>query len=195
MPRVCPEKEDVWKKGGNVQKTLQCVQDLISTFASKHLFGIQLQTLKNGGQVTPEKQGKKRGAWEPKQITAPQFKQMLTEFFTPWPSVSKQKGDKVEYSASGSPGKTVIKGAEQEWDIDRIIQNMGDVSEDCREAFAAACHFLLDCATFPVYLSEDETEHLYAALLQVPGTVYWGEGWVVLILYSWILSNLQTKES
>nr|DBA34506.1 TPA: hypothetical protein GDO54_002057 [Pyxicephalus adspersus] len=47
---------------------------------------------------------------------------------------------------------------------------MGDMSEDCREAFAAACHFLLDCATFPVYLSEEETEQLYSALFQVPGT-------------------------
>lgn len=172
MPRVCPEKGDVWKKGGSIQKTLHCIQDLIATFASKHLFGIQLQTQKNGTQVTPEKQEavKKRGAWETKQMTAPQFKQMLTEFFTPWPSVSKQKGDKVEFSPSGSPSRKINKGAAQEWDIDRIIQNMGDMSEDCREAFAAACQFLLDCATFPVYLSEDETEQLYSALCQVPGS-------------------------
>ncbi|XP_068126561.1 protein dopey-2 isoform X2 [Hyperolius riggenbachi] len=175
MPKVCPEKDDVWKKGGSVQKTLLCVQELIAHFASKHLFGIQLQSQKNGVQgldVTAEKQGsgKKRGAWEPKQMTAPQFKQMLTEFFTPWPSVSKQKSDKVVYSPSSSPSNKIHKGTDNGWDIDRFIQNMGDMSEDCREAFAAACHFLLDCATFPVYLSEEETEQMYSFLFQVPGS-------------------------
>ncbi|KAM9320852.1 protein DOP1B [Gastrophryne carolinensis] len=173
MPRVCPEKGDVWKKGGSVQKTLQSVQDLIASFASKHLFGIQLQNQKNGVQGTPEKQGstKKRGSWDAKQITGPQFKQMLTDFFTPWPSAPKKKSsDKGEFSPTSSPSKKANRTTEEERDIDRFMRNMGDLSEDCREAFAAACHFLLDCATFPVYLSEEETEHLYTAIFQVPGS-------------------------
>ena len=41
--------------------------------------------------------------------------------------------------------------------------------EGVREAFAAACHLLLDCATFPVYLSEEEMEQLCEVLFQPPG--------------------------
>ncbi|XP_066455082.1 protein dopey-2 isoform X2 [Eleutherodactylus coqui] len=171
MPKVCPEKGDVWKKGGSVQRTLHCMQDLVANFASKHLFGLQLQTQSDGisAQVR-EGPVKRKGHWEPKQITVPQFKQMLTDFFTPRPPVSKTKNDKIDYSPSRSPSKRVSRGSDEQWDIDRFIQNMGQMSEDCREAFAAACHFLLDCATFPVYLSEEEMEQLYASLFQVPGS-------------------------
>ncbi|XP_040279050.1 protein dopey-2 isoform X1 [Bufo bufo] len=165
VPKVCPEKGDVWKKGGSVQKTLRCVQDLVANFASKHLFGLQLQT-HNDGVSAQEKAGKRKGHWEPKQITVPQFKQMLTDFFTPRPPLSKQ----IEHSPSRIPSKRVNKGSDEEWDIGRFIQNMGQMSEDCQEAFAAACHFLLDCATFPVYLSEEEMEQLYSSLFQVPGS-------------------------
>ncbi|XP_077150008.1 protein DOP1B isoform X1 [Ranitomeya variabilis] len=168
MPKVCPEKDDVWKKGGSVQKTLHCIQDLVANFASRHLFGLQLS---NGiSSHNKEESVKRKGHWEPKPITAPQFKQMLTDFFTPRPPVPKLKSDKVEHSPSRSPNKRGNKGLDEEWDIDRYIQNMGQMSEDCREAFAAACHFLLDCATFPVYLSEEEMEQIYSSLVQVPGS-------------------------
>ncbi|XP_053561140.1 protein dopey-2 [Bombina bombina] len=177
MPRVCPEKGDVWKKGGSMQKTLHCIQELVANFASKHLFGIQIQPQNNGTsttvtELTAEKEEgpKKRGAWEAKQITAPQFKQMLTDFFTPRAPTLKQKSLRSAGSPSLSPSKAVNKGSEEEWDIDRFIKNMGNLTEECREAFAAACHFLLDCATFPVYLSEEETEQLYITLFHMPGS-------------------------
>ncbi|XP_053312756.1 protein dopey-2 isoform X2 [Spea bombifrons] len=178
VPRVSPEKGDVWKKGGNVQKTLQCIQELVATFASRQFFGIQLQEQNNGrsSQVSVAADGKdgstkKRGSWEPKQITVPQFKQMLTDFFTPRPPVTKQKNEKADFSPGLPHNKRInSKASDEEWDIDRFIQNMGRVTVDCREAFAAACHFLLDCATFPVYLSEEETDHLYSTLFQHPGS-------------------------
>ncbi|OCT93786.1 hypothetical protein XELAEV_18011457mg [Xenopus laevis] len=164
MPRVCPDKGDVWKKGGNMQMTLHCFQELVANFASKQLFRIQLEgegrnSPENGVITENDMNTKKRGSWEPKQITGPQFKQMLTDFFTPRAPVLKQ-----------SPNKTTNKGTEEEWDIERLLRNMGEINEDCREAFAAACHVLLDCATFPVYMSEEETEHLYSVLSQVPGS-------------------------
>ncbi|XP_063303507.1 protein dopey-2 [Pelobates fuscus] len=175
VPRVCPEKGDVWKKGGSVQKTLHCIQELIASFASKQLFGIHLQ---NNGQsssviaVPPEKEGnaRKRGSWETKQITVPQFKQMLTDFFTPRAPGTKHKSAKLDSSPGYTHSRKGTKSTEDEWDIDHFIQNMGEVTEDCREAFAAACHFLLDCATFPVYLSDEETEQLHSTLFQVPGS-------------------------
>uniref|UniRef100_A0A8C5MGB8 DOP1 leucine zipper like protein B n=1 Tax=Leptobrachium leishanense TaxID=445787 RepID=A0A8C5MGB8_9ANUR len=167
MPRVCPEKGDVWKKGGSVQKTLHCIQELVATFASKHLFGIQLQNNSQTSALnTTEESGKKKGPWEPKSITVPQFKQMLSDFFTPRPPTSKPKNER----SGSSPGKKGTRSSDEEWDIDHFIQNMGEVNEDCREAFAAACHFFLDCATFPVYLSDEETELVHSTLFQVPGS-------------------------
>ncbi|KAM8976987.1 protein DOP1B [Pelodytes ibericus] len=171
LPRVCPEKGDVWKRGGSVQKTLHCIQELVATFASKQLFGIQLKA-QNNGQSSPTTEGKetnerKRASWEPKQITVPQFKQMLTDFFTPRASTAKQKAG---YSPGFMHSKKGARGSDEEWDIDRFIQNMGEMTETCREAFAAACHFLLDCATFPVYLSDEETDQLYSTLFQVTGS-------------------------
>ncbi|KAE8621507.1 hypothetical protein XENTR_v10004856 [Xenopus tropicalis] len=168
MPRVCPDKGDVWKKGGSIQMTLHCFQEVVANFASKHLFRIQLEgegqnPPENGVMTDNETNTKKRGSWETKPITGPQFKQMLTDFFTPRAPGLKQKSEQ-------SPNKATNKGTDEEWDIERFLRNMGEMNEDCREAFAAACHVLLDCATFPVYMSEEETEHLYSVLSQVPGS-------------------------
>ena len=51
----------------------------------------------------------------------------------------------------------------------QVVLNLRGSREGVREAFAAACHLLLDCATFPVYLSEEETEQLCEVLFQPPG--------------------------
>lgn len=182
IPRVTPEKDDVWKKGGSMQKTLQCIQELVAKFASKYVFVVHLQDPSNGS-VLPvhsrqgEKKGnhyqaagnisKKRSSWDSKQITVPQFKQMLTDLFTVRGSSFKQKDldpPSPSEELGGERGKK-----EEEWDIDQVMLDLGDMREDCREAFAAMCYLLLDCTTFPVYLSEEETEELHLSLFQVPG--------------------------
>nr|XP_056714730.1 protein dopey-2 [Euleptes europaea] len=182
MPRVTPERDDVWKKGGSMQKTLYCVQELVAKFASKYVFGVHLQDSSNGSVSTEHTNGqekkenhyqltknsdKKRSSWDSKQITVPQFKQMLSGFFTVRGSPFKQK-----VLTSQSPSDDLDsqrRKEEEEWDIDQVMLDLGDTREDCREAFAAACYLLLDCTTFPVYLSEEETEQLYLSLFQVPG--------------------------
>uniref|UniRef100_A0A803TIJ6 DOP1 leucine zipper like protein B n=1 Tax=Anolis carolinensis TaxID=28377 RepID=A0A803TIJ6_ANOCA len=182
VPRIVPEKDDVWKKGGSMQKALHCIQELVAKFSSKYIFAIDLQYSSNGNiPAIPVRQeenkgrhrqssgnnGKKRRSWDSKQITVPQFKQMLSDLFTTRGSPFKQKGLDPPTLSDDHDRQRVKE--EEEWDIDQVMLDLGDIKEDCREAFAAVCHLLLDCTTFPVYLSEEETEQLYLSLFQVPG--------------------------
>uniref|UniRef100_A0A2K6FAM5 DOP1 leucine zipper like protein B n=1 Tax=Propithecus coquereli TaxID=379532 RepID=A0A2K6FAM5_PROCO len=179
VPRVSPERDDVWKKGGIMQRTFLCIQELIANFASKNIFGVQLMASgeerksevpagkrdKGGTQSLAVENSSRKNSWEAKPITVPQFKQMLSDLFTARGSPFKTKSSESPSSLPNSPGRK--KG--EEWDVDQVVIDLGGSGKDCREAFAAACHLLLDCATFPIYLSEEETEQLCETLFQLPG--------------------------
>ncbi|XP_074156698.1 protein DOP1B isoform X2 [Sminthopsis crassicaudata] len=182
IPRISPEKDDVWKRNGSMQKTLHYIQELVTTFTNKHIFGVQLPEPEEENQSTVtintsdkyevngtvvENSGKKRGSWETKTITVPQFKQMLSDLFTVRGAPTKQKIPRASFSSTHGIDKKKEK-EEEEWYIYKVIIDLGDLSKECQEAFAAACHFLLDCSTFPVYLSQEETEQLYITLFQTP---------------------------
>lgn len=98
-------------------------------------------------------------SWEAGQITMPQFKQKLTGFFT----AHKQKPS----SALSEEKKS--RGRGEDWGDDSMLRERAEFSEDCRQAFTTTCQLLLECTTFPVYLSEEETEALYAAIFQEVG--------------------------
>nr|XP_026654934.1 protein dopey-2 [Zonotrichia albicollis] len=176
LPTVTLGTDDVWKKGGSIQKTLRCTQELVAKFASKYIFGMQLQEMspegiaamnpsgkekKENGYRLPESGSKKKSPWDGKQITVPQVKQMLSELFSARGSPFRSKNSTALLSEHKKE-----KEEEEEWDLELVL---GPLRGDCREAFSAACHLLLDCTTFPVYLSEDEMEHLYLSLFQGPG--------------------------
>ncbi|XP_012882995.1 PREDICTED: protein dopey-2 [Dipodomys ordii] len=179
VPRVSPERDDVWKKGGVMQRTFLCIQQLIANFASRNIFAAPLTVSgeesrseepagrrdKGRAQSAVDDSFARKNSWETKPITVPQFKQMLSDLFTVRGSPFKTKNSESPSSVPSSPGGKV--GAE--WDVDQVVFELGGSKEDCREAFAAACHLLLDCATFPVYLSEEETEQLCDTLYQLPG--------------------------
>ncbi|XP_056367755.1 protein dopey-2 [Oenanthe melanoleuca] len=179
VPTVTLERDDVWKKGGSIQKTLYCIQELVAKFSSKYIFGVQLQEMspegiatinlsgkekKENGYRLPEGGNKKKSPWDAKQITVPQVKQMLSELFSARGSPFRSKNCPAllpEHSSAHKKDKE-----EEEWDLELVL---GPLRGDCKEAFSAACHLLLDCTTFPVYLSEEELEHLYLSLFQGPG--------------------------
>ncbi|XP_006981409.1 protein DOP1B isoform X2 [Peromyscus maniculatus bairdii] len=177
VPRVSADRDDIWKKDGSMQRTFLCIQELIANFASKNIFAASLAV--SGEESKPEEPpGKsskgqaqsvshsgRKGSWEPKPITVPQFKQMLSDLFTARGSPFKTKSSESPSSVPSSPRRK----AETEWDVNQVVMELVGPKEDCREAFAAACHLLLDCATFPVYLSEEETEQLCDVLFQTPG--------------------------
>uniref|UniRef100_A0A8C5KNX3 DOP1 leucine zipper like protein B n=1 Tax=Jaculus jaculus TaxID=51337 RepID=A0A8C5KNX3_JACJA len=176
VPRVSPERDDIWKKGGSMQRTFLYIQELIANFASKNILAVPPtapgeESKTSGKNGTGAVQGATAGhsgrknSWEAKPSTVPQFKQMLSDLFTVRGSPFKTKSSGSPSSGPSSPGRK----AETEWDVDQVVIDLGGSKEDCREAFAAACHLLLDCATFPVYLSEEETEELCETLFQLPG--------------------------
>ncbi|XP_071609571.1 protein DOP1B isoform X4 [Heliangelus exortis] len=181
VPAVILERDDVWKKGGSIQKTLYCMQELVAKFSSKYIFGVQFQETSNesisvinlsgrekkeNGYRLPESTSKKKSPWDAKQITVPQFKQMLSDLFSVRGSPFKNKGSNPLPSDHNSGNKK--EKEEEEWDLEQAMLILGPLRGDCKEAFAAACHLLLDCTTFPVYLSEEEMEELYLSLCQVP---------------------------
>uniref|UniRef100_A0A8C0V978 DOP1 leucine zipper like protein B n=1 Tax=Cyanistes caeruleus TaxID=156563 RepID=A0A8C0V978_CYACU len=178
VPTVTLERDDVWKKGGSIQKTLYCIQELVAKFSSKYIFGMQLQEMspdgiaainvsgkekKENGYRFPESGNKKKSPWDAKQITVPQVKQMLSELFSARGSPFRSKNSTPLLSEHSSGHKK--EKEEEEWDLELVL---GPLRGDCKEAFSAACHLLLDCTTFPVYLSEEEMEQLYLSLFQGP---------------------------
>ncbi|XP_072186645.1 protein DOP1B isoform X2 [Excalfactoria chinensis] len=178
VPTVTLERDDVWKKGGSIQKTLHCIQELVAKFSSKYIFGMHFQDANNESISAINLSGKEKkengyrlseGASKKKiakQITVPQFKQMLSELFSVRGSPFKNKSSNPLSSDYNSDNK---KEKEEDWDLEQVMLVLGPLKADCKEAFAAACHLLLDCTTFPVYLSEEEMEQLYISLFQFPG--------------------------
>ncbi|XP_032132824.1 protein dopey-2 isoform X2 [Sapajus apella] len=178
LPRVSLERDDIWKKGGSMQRTFLCIQELIANFASRNIFGVQLTASgeeskaeepagkrdRGGTQSLAADNSSRKNSWEPRPITVPQFKQMLSDLFTARGSPFKTKSSESPSSSPSSPARK-----NREWDVEQVVIDLGGSREECREAFAAACHLLLDCATFPVYLSEEETEQLCETLFQLPG--------------------------
>lgn len=175
VPTVTLDRDDVWKKGGSIQKTLYCIQELVAKFSSKYIFGLQLQEMnpegiaainlsgkekKENGYRLAESGSKKKSPWDAKQITVPQVKQMLSELFSARGSPFKNKNSPPLLSEHKKEKE------EEEWDLELVL---GPLRGDCKEAFSAACHLLLDCTTFPVYLSQEEMEQLYLSLFQGPG--------------------------
>ncbi|XP_037687642.1 protein dopey-2 [Choloepus didactylus] len=179
VPRVSPEKEDVWKKGGSMQRTFHCIQELMANFANKNILGVQPAVSgeehkseepgsrrdKGGAQGTAGDDSGKKHPWEAKPITVPQFKQMLSDLFTVRGSPFKTKRSGSPPSVPSSPSRKLEEG----WDVGLVAVDLGSSKEDCREALAAACHLLLECATFPVYLSEEQTAQLCEELFKPPG--------------------------
>uniref|UniRef100_A0A8C0Z2L2 DOP1 leucine zipper like protein B n=1 Tax=Canis lupus familiaris TaxID=9615 RepID=A0A8C0Z2L2_CANLF len=179
VPRVSPEKDDVWKKGGSMQRTFLCIQELIANFAHKNIFGVQVTTSgeedkheepagqrdEGGPPCAAGSDSDRKNPWDAKPISVPQFKQMLSDLFTARGSPFKTKSAELPSPLPRSPGPK----KERDWAVEQVVVDLGSSREGCREAFAAACHLLLDCATFPVYLSEEETERLCETLFQLPG--------------------------
>ncbi|XP_028938040.1 protein dopey-2 isoform X2 [Ornithorhynchus anatinus] len=177
-PRVCPHRDDVWKEGGSMRRTLRAIQNLVADLAHKNLLGApgpgdETPSAATPGQrgkketpcAAPEDSAKKRSSWEAKAITVPQFKQMVSDWFAVRGSPFKPKSSEPAFPS----GLRNDKGEEEDrWNVDPVAIDLGDGREDCREAFAAACHLLLDCTTFPVYLSEEQVEQLYLSLFRDP---------------------------
>ncbi|XP_059506163.1 protein dopey-2 isoform X2 [Stegostoma tigrinum] len=177
--RIYSDRGNVWKSNGSIQVSVQNIQQLLAHFTLKSIFGTscQLQGVVGEDDKMDSKGGKK--TWDKKQITVPQFKQMLSDFFTVRASTLKpkkrQRGFFVQFDS-----EKCVKGKEN-WDVDHMLQEVDEVTEDCRLAFAASCQLLLECSSFPVYLSFKEIETFYVSAFQDVGD---GDGCLPLWLKS-----------
>ncbi|XP_067849370.1 protein dopey-2 isoform X2 [Heptranchias perlo] len=178
-PRVSSDNTSVWKSNGSIQTAVQNIEQLLAHFTLKYIFGTNYQA--QGVVGEDEKMGTRGGrkTWDKKQITLPQFKQMLSDFFTVRVSTLKQKKRQRVFFMQSDAEKNV-KG-EENWDVDHMLQEVDEVTEDCRLAFAATCQLLLECSSFPVYLSFEEIEIFYLSAFQDVGN---GDGCLPLWLKS-----------
>uniref|UniRef100_A0A665U1Y4 Uncharacterized protein n=1 Tax=Echeneis naucrates TaxID=173247 RepID=A0A665U1Y4_ECHNA len=130
---ICKEGEGVWRRGGSIETMTQSAIKKI-TGISKYIHpfnvsGICLCRWKMSGDPRdPTLTLKPRLAADTQLSTAPVVK-------------------KKEHGNSGCV----------DWAAGYMPRGRAEITEACRQAFTATCHLLLECTTFPVYLSEEET--------------------------------------
>lgn len=56
-----------------------------------------------------------------------------------------------------------------DWAAGYMPRGRAEISEACRQAFVASCHLMLECTTFPIYLSEEETLALHTDMFSHTG--------------------------
>lgn len=89
-----------------------------------------------------------------------EIKDKLTELFTPNKLKSRSTSD-AQLPAAPTEKKKGPMGC-LDWAAGYMPRGRAEISDACRQAFTATCHLLLECTTFPVYLSEEETLALHA---------------------------------
>ncbi|KAJ8282271.1 hypothetical protein COCON_G00047900 [Conger conger] len=166
-----PEKDDVWRKGGSMEGVTHIVQDILAALITRYLLRLVEKEKKQDeeGQADPPPTAPAGRPPLGRQISVPQFKEKLTELFSPGRPKHQQQ---QQADASFSPGGKRKCGdpVGPDWGAGYVSRDRGEISEACRQTFTAACHLLLECTTFPVYLSEDEVEALYSSMFRSVGS-------------------------
>uniref|UniRef100_A0A8C4IST9 DOP1 leucine zipper like protein B n=1 Tax=Dicentrarchus labrax TaxID=13489 RepID=A0A8C4IST9_DICLA len=88
-----------------------------------------------------------------------EIKDKLTELFTP--KLKARPTSDAQLSAAPIEKKKERGHLGLDWAAGYMPRGKAEISEACRQAFTATCHLLLECTTFPVYLSEEETLALH----------------------------------
>ncbi|XP_051869745.1 protein dopey-2 isoform X2 [Pristis pectinata] len=161
QPKVSPENANVWRSSGSIQTTLRNVQWLLADFTLKYIFGTNCQAQGEDEKAVTKEE---RKMWDKRQITVPQFKQMLSDFFSVRGPPPKPKRRQHGFFVQGDGGK-----GDGSWDVDRMLQEVEEVTQECRLAFAAICQLLLDCSSFPIYMSFREIETFQSSAFQDVG--------------------------
>lgn len=98
-----------------------------------------------------------------------EIKDKLTELFTPNKFKSSPKIDSLPTEAPKETKREQEASGSLEWSVGYMPRGKSEITEACRQAFTATCHLLLEGTTFPVYLTEEETWELYAAMFDHTG--------------------------
>ncbi|XP_059199122.1 protein dopey-2 [Centropristis striata] len=128
---LCKEDEGVWRQGGSVDTMTQCLQNILAFITTKYLL-VQVEDV-GGPEEGPQPDKLKLSAAADAQLSA---------------APTEKKKDR------GNLGCL-------DWAAGYMPRGRAEIPDACRQAFTATCHLLLECATFPVYLSEEETHVLH----------------------------------
>ncbi|XP_028992483.1 protein dopey-2 [Betta splendens] len=163
--------EGVWRRGGSVDTMTQCLQDILAFISTRYLL-VQVEDVKAPeDKLQPEPTV---SSVDQKTLLANlggrEIKDKLTGLFTPNKRKARPTAD-VQLSASPNE-KT--KAREHvgllDWSAGYMPRGKAEISEACRQAFTATCHLLLECTTFPIYLSEEETLALHTDMFGQTGS-------------------------
>ncbi|KAM6934941.1 protein DOP1B [Xenentodon cancila] len=151
--------EGVWRKGGSVDTMTQCLQDILALITTRYLL-VQVEDV---GEPDKEPQHDPRSVPVDHKslLGGRELKEKLTELFS---SNKLKPHSSSETQLPASPTKKKKDHGQSgclEWAAGYMPRGRAEISEACRRAFVATCHLLLECTTFPVYLSEDETLALH----------------------------------
>ncbi|KAI4805249.1 hypothetical protein KUCAC02_009875 [Chaenocephalus aceratus] len=156
---VCKEAEGVWRRGGSVDNMSQCLQDILAFISTRYLL-VQVEDVRasekeaqpdlTAASVDQKTLVQAKGGRE--------IKDKLSELFNP----HKFKPRPV---SEGPPPAAPIEQKKErghlDWAAGFMPRSRAEISEAGRQAFTATCHLLLECTTFPIYLSEKETLDLH----------------------------------
>uniref|UniRef100_A0AAQ5XU76 Dopey N-terminal domain-containing protein n=1 Tax=Amphiprion ocellaris TaxID=80972 RepID=A0AAQ5XU76_AMPOC len=93
-----------------------------------------------------------------------EIKDKLTELFTPNKLKARRSSEAQLSAASTEKKKERGHLGCLDWVAGFMPRGKVEISEACRQAFIATCHLLLECTTFPVYLTEEETLTLHTEM-------------------------------
>lgn len=98
-------------------------------------------------------------------IGGQEIKDKLTELFTPHKRKTRLKSE----TPSTEKKKECRVLGSMDWAAGFMPRGRAEISEACRQAFTATCHLLLECTTFPVYLTEEEALALHTDMFSHTG--------------------------
>uniref|UniRef100_A0AAR2L0S7 Dopey N-terminal domain-containing protein n=1 Tax=Pygocentrus nattereri TaxID=42514 RepID=A0AAR2L0S7_PYGNA len=158
---VCTDAENVWRKRGNVENMSKCVQDILASLITRW----QEETTQPEQRVSPR--GRKRspsGGKGSRELGL--IKDRLAEFFTP-SKLRTQPQECCEEVVERGAGAAGLQ-----WLLGFQSRGKAEITEACRQAFTAACHLLLECTTFPVYYTEEESQELHSSMFNSTTSIY-----------------------
>ncbi|XP_031436903.1 protein dopey-2 [Clupea harengus] len=176
---VCPEREDVWRKGGSVESITHSVQEILAAVINRYLLCVvdddQGKAAAAGqpdqGAPSPGRKGSspgrhRGGSRDLVHISMPQIKDRLAEIFTPHSRLVRRTPSTESDGAGAGQGRSQGRS----WVSGYTPRSRSEVTEAGRQAFTAACHLMLESTTFPLYLSQEENTHLYEHMFNSTGT-------------------------
>ncbi|XP_030613760.1 protein dopey-2 [Archocentrus centrarchus] len=159
---VFKEGEGVWRRGGSIDTMAQCLQDILAFITTRYLL-VQVEDVR-GPNEEPHSDPCATSVDQKSLIASVggrEIKDKLTELFTPNKRKSRPSSEAQVSAASAEKKRDHGHSGCLDWAAGYMPRGKAEISEACRQAFIATCHLLLECTTFPVYLSEEETVDLH----------------------------------